>query len=162
MYREETRMPCRKHRHDYYQVDQPLCPKHAGLPEIHPRTEGHQGSPPPLMAVWEPWCVVYKLEFFTGCRQTRSCVLSVPNSIIDGKQRQSKQQPCRVTCSRPKMKALIRHQNVGHIIVHLDSTACSCSGAYNPVPRQRNCPWGRRTQTFPSRVRSQATAVAGF
>ena len=37
---DDWRLRSRKHRHDYHQVHQPICQKHAGLPEIHPPAEG--------------------------------------------------------------------------------------------------------------------------
>ena len=37
---EQANQALAKHRHDYHQVHQPICQKHAGLPEIHPPTEG--------------------------------------------------------------------------------------------------------------------------
>ena len=37
---DDWRLRSRKHRHDYYKVNQPICQKHAGLPEIHPPAEG--------------------------------------------------------------------------------------------------------------------------
>ena len=36
---DDWRLRSRKHRHDYHQVHQPICQKHAGLPEIHPPAE---------------------------------------------------------------------------------------------------------------------------
>lgn len=37
---ERANQALAKHRHDYHQVHQPICQKHAGLPEIHPPAEG--------------------------------------------------------------------------------------------------------------------------
>lgn len=41
---DDWRLRSRKHRHDYHQVHQPICPKHSGLSEIHQRTQGHKYS----------------------------------------------------------------------------------------------------------------------